>query len=139
MNKLEFGCRTVAFFIALSIISGWQNILFPIEQAIDQHTTTTAAIFLIAIALLFLILNLIAALGLYLLQKWGCIVTYIAIVFSTVFFSNTYIPLINKLFPLAIRPISLIIINLLLIGYVAYLQISLQRQRSINPRIEKTD
>lgn len=75
--------------------------------------------------LLFLSFNLIAAIGLYRLKKWGFTFAYIAIPFSTIAFSTSYIPYFNRIFPIGF---GVILINCLVMSYAIYLNLKLRRK-----------
>jgi hypothetical protein len=70
-------------------------------------------------------INLIAAIGLYRFKKWGFILAYIAIPFSTIALSTSYIPYLNRLFPIGF---GVILINSLVVSYVIYLNLRLRRK-----------
>lgn len=123
-NKLTFGCKLVSLLILLSfIIYGWK--VAYISFQIAQQTNFWWAIYIIITTSLFLFLNASAAYGIFYIKKWGFILAYLAIIFSTIFFSYSYVPfigkIINNMFSIGPRYITLIVINLLVICYVAYL------------------
>ena len=84
-----------------------------------------------AIASFYLILNLFAAYGMFYVKKWGFIITYIAIIYSTILFSHPYIPFIgsfiNILFSIHHYYVTLILLNLIVFCYTIHLHRFYQR------------
>ena len=126
-NKLNFGCKLVSLLILLSfIIYGWK-VVYISFQLIFQWSQVNMwwGIYFIVTTSLLLFLNASAAYGLFYTKKWGFILAYLAIIFSTIFFSYSYVPfigkIINNMFSIGPRYITLIVINLIVICYVAYL------------------
>jgi hypothetical protein len=115
MKNIDVGCKLVSFLIAVTLLLGWQNPILSFQEALaSTHIGWT--IFLIIGGIGFLLLNICAAIGLFLIKKWGVIFAYIAIPFSTILFGTTYIPFISK-------SLSPIIINAVILAYLIYLQI----------------
>jgi len=123
MNKKKFGCRLVSFLITVTLILNWQNVVIPIQVVMSQSSDGWSDLLEI-IGILFLILNVIAAVGMFFLKRWGFAATYVAIIYSNIFFSTSYIPFVSKILRLPWSGISLLIVNLLVMIYVVYLQIS---------------
>ena|SRR3990167_2885862 len=133
-NKLNFGCKLVSLLILLSfIIDGWEVTYISFQIALYQWWETSFwwAIYLIITTSLFLFLNASAAYGVFYTKKWGFILVYLAIIFSTFFFSYSYVPfivkIINNMFSIHPRYITFIVINLIVICYVAYLHVLYRR------------
>lgn len=83
-------------------------------------------IYLWGIGLVFFILNLATSFGLFFDKRWCFWLAYPAIVFSTIFFSTSYIPLIGgiyRIFPENIRYILLLIANFIVLAFIAYLHV----------------
>ena len=123
MKSITARCRLISVLIILTmIVTGWKNtfILEKAEIAIQHGNISSESIFLIAIGSLFLILNTAAAAGLFFVKRWGFFFAYCAIIFSTIFFSTPYVPIISKILPFPLW-ISLIIINCIILFYTIYL------------------
>ena len=110
MNNLKVGCRFFACLIILVLIVNFENLL--IFQA---NTSTSGYIFIFTIGSLYLVLNLLSVCGLFFGKQWGFWFTYVAIIFTTIFFSTSYIPWISNLFQENIRFIPMIISNFLVL------------------------
>jgi len=115
MKRLRYGCRLLAFFITLTLIIGWRKI--PISLA----SPGDAAGYQIFLGVMFLLLNGAAACGIFMIKRWGFIVAYIAIIFTTVYYGISYVPYLVNIFHEPIRPIFLPVINLGVFLSVIYL------------------
>ena len=127
MNKRNISCRVVAFLILLTILLNWQNVTLMFHA---NTPSFMAEIFLITITTLFLLLNLIAALGLFFTKWWGFWSAYFAIIFSTIFFSTAYIPfvdLIGKALPTNLVFAPMLLSNVLVLALIIYLHIKSRR------------
>lgn len=123
MKNIQFGCKLISLLIFLTLITNWENILILFRLAFQQPNINAWSLLVISLVSLFLIFNLTAIVGMFLTRRWGFITTYIAIIFSTIFFSTSYLPFVMKLFPVDVRFVSLIVINLIILLYVIYLDI----------------
>ncbi|MEO8402446.1 MAG: hypothetical protein ABI597_11765 [Gammaproteobacteria bacterium] len=126
MLKLKIGCRLVSLLIILSFcMTGLKMAHASLQTISDQWWGTTWGTYLIILTVLFIILNLAAAYGLFFLKKWSFLITYIAIIVSTLFFSFSYIPYLdaalNNLFSIKVYGMSLFIVNLIVFIVVIYL------------------
>lgn len=127
MNKIIISCRVVSCLIMLLVLTHWKiSGLFLVS--ID---TFSGKAFLVVIALLFFLLNTISAFGLFFTKRWGFWFAYIAIIFSTIFFSVAYIPFVSKIFAENIRYIPMIVGNFLVFIFTAYLHLSLHSKSSL--------
>lgn len=141
MKNLQLGCKIIALFILVTVIIHWPLIsmftnLFQLNQ-IDNW-----AIFMAASSILYFVLNLGAAGGLFCTKKWGFILTYIAMTYSTLLFAVSYIPFLAKIIKLLshsslLSQTSLIVINLMIMAYVIYLHISLNHKMSVTSKQSK--
>ena len=124
--------RLVSFLMFLTFVLNWKVPVIALQAAFQQ-TDFMWLSFTIITVVLFIILNLIAAIGLFFLKKWSFSISYLAIIFSTVFFSISYIPLISKIsnffLPQTFHPIPVILINSLILIYLIYLDVSYRRDR----------
>ena len=125
LRDVKFGCRLVSFLFMLALVMGWKNIYLGFAI---QSSSIGSGLFLMALSLLFLILNLMAATGLYRLKKWSFIFAYIAILFSTFFLSTSYIPFVPRLAPDGYSWLAMMCINFLLALYLIYLDLTLRRK-----------
>lgn len=125
--KLIFGSRFVACLIVLTMISNWRIIDLIFQPAC---TVVWWDVFMTVIALLFFVLNLLAVIGLCLIKKWGFIMSYVAIAFSTVMLSTIYLPMILEILPDNLHVVALLLVNLLIILMLIYLQRLLKSHKS---------
>lgn len=127
MYKIRFGCKLVSLLIVLSFFVYGFRITYIDIQVIYQWWNVSIwwAIFIIITLSSFLALNISAAYGLFYTKKWGFVVTYFAIIFSTFFIGYSYVPfigkIINNMFSIGPRYITLIVINFIVVCYVGYL------------------
>lgn len=128
VKNMRMGCRLISFLVILTLITNLHNVIIPLELAIQQSNTNNWSIFLILAGSLFLLVNIASAVGLYLMRKWGFIITYIAIIFSTIFFSTSYVPFVARFFPVHLKYLVLIVINLAVILCVLYLDVSFRKK-----------
>lgn len=118
-------CRIFAVLIALVVVMRWKTltlISFPAQVGWLNFVST--------IGLLFFVFNIAAAIGLFLLKRWGFFVSYIAIAFSTFFFSTPYIPIITNLLPRHWRYAAMLIINIVVVLCIVRLQLRFGGKRS---------
>lgn len=116
MKNLKWGCNLVAILIILALIGGWRNVMML------SHQGQLSSGFIIMLVSFYLLFNIVAAWGLFLQKSWGFLCTYLAVVYSTVFFSISYIPLITHVMAEGKpRLIALIICNLIVLVYTMYL------------------
>lgn len=126
-NKLNFGCKLVSLLILFSfMIYGWKVAYISFQVALQWwQINIWWGIYLIITTSLFLFLNASGAYGLFYTKKWGFILAYLAIIFSTIIFSYSYVPfigkIINNIFSIGPQYITLIVINLIVVCYVGYL------------------
>lgn len=124
----KFGCRLISFLIVLLLLRLWEFVYGGLNITIMffQGTLLSGSdLMYLVLLLLFLSFNLIAAMGLYRLKKWGFMFAYIAIPFSTVALGASYIPYLNRLFPIGF---GVIVINMLVGSYAVYLNLKLARK-----------
>lgn len=128
MKNIQIGCKFISILIVLTLILNWRNVAVPLQQALQQPSVNAWALFVGTMGVLFLLLNVVAALGMYLTKWWGFVGAYVAILFSSLFFSTSYVPFVGELLPEQARFASLAVINLLVIAYVIYLNWSYPRK-----------
>lgn len=132
MASIQFSCKLAAFFILMALFLGWQHVYTLYSAAFQQDHIHAWGIFFVAIATLFCVLNVVSAVGLFLIKHWVFWLSYIAIVFSTIFFSATYVPFIHAIgmhfLPVTARPFFPLIVNALLMFYIVYLHIVFKRR-----------
>jgi|GEM_PF-5313233 len=66
LKNVKFGCRLISFLFILTLILGWKHIYLGFSI---KHYSISFGVVVMVFSLLFLILNLIAAIGLYRLKK----------------------------------------------------------------------
>ncbi|WP_173236992.1 hypothetical protein [Legionella antarctica] len=91
MIALRLGSIILGLLIGYTLVNNIEMSNFLMEQVHDYSW----AHFLIA---LFFILNTLSIIGLLLTKIWGFYFAYVAVTFSTIFFSTNYIPFFNHLF-----------------------------------------
>jgi hypothetical protein len=124
MNNLKFACRFFACLIILVLVINFENLLI-----FRANTSIQGYIFIFALGSLYLVLNLLSVLGLFFGKQWGFWLTYIAIIFTTFFFSTSYIPWISNLFQENIRFIPMIISNFVVLISIGRLHFLLRKNR----------
>ncbi len=129
MKNILFGCKFVACLMVLTLIFHWKVLLtfqLILQPDILNGWWMGWIRFTFITYILFFMLNLIAAIGLFAVKKWSFTVSYFAIICSTLA-GMSYLPFHNLLFRFVLSQpssIPMIIINLVLLSYVIYLNIS---------------
>lgn len=121
MKNVNLGSKVVSLLIALTLVLHWKNIVVPLQVAFGLSRITGWTIGLVAIATLFLLTNLIAAVGMYQSRTWGFTAAYVAIISTTLLFATSYIPFVTKLSFLPWPGASVIFLNALVLIYVFYI------------------
>ncbi len=122
MNRVKYGCKFVAALILITLLMHWHIVFRPLKIVYYLQAMNGFAIMLVVMGLLFLTVNLFAAAGIYRRKWWGFVMTYLAIVFSTLIFAVSYIPFFDRLFPVRYASLSLLLANFGVIVLVIYLQ-----------------
>lgn len=117
VNKINLGCKFIALLMLLTVIFNWKGIYIFFNNPLPIGWYVIISI----VFLLFFLLNVVSAVGLFWSKHWGFTLSYIAIVFSTLFFGSCYIPHLPRLFPAHERPYIAILVNLILIAVIATL------------------
>tara|TARA_R110000868_G_scaffold184639_4_gene426291 strand:- start:195 stop:641 length:447 start_codon:yes stop_codon:yes gene_type:complete len=123
MNGVKWGCRLVALLITVMLLRHWGSIFGPLKILYYLRSFDGFALLLVAMGMLFLLVNALAAVGMYQGKRWGFFATYVAIVFSTIFYAASYLPYFNKLFPAHYASLSLLMANVGVLLWVIYLQV----------------
>ncbi|KTD20610.1 Uncharacterised protein [Legionella israelensis] len=125
MKKILFGCRLVSCLMVLTLVIHWKVPVIPFQLILQQPDILNGwmgwTLYFVIMGALFFILNLIAAIGLFAVRKWGFKIGYLAIICSNLS-GISYLPI--KFFLSQPSIIPMIIINLVLLSYVIYLDIS---------------
>src|SRR5687767_8786486 len=111
LMSLIFAC-----LIVLVLTVNFENLMI-----FRANTSILGYIFIVMIGSLYLALNSVSVVGLLLQKQWGFWFTYVAIIFTTIFFSTSYIPWISNLFQENIRFIPMIISNLVVLISIGFL------------------
>jgi hypothetical protein len=122
MSKQKLGHLILAALIILVLITNWQNGLWMLNV---KTVNANWEIMAIILGSLFFLLNLVAAIGLLRTRPWGYYLTYIAVIFSTVMLSTSYIPFIGRLgqfLPAPWEVVPFVVGNLIFLGFTFYLQ-----------------
>ena len=136
MRNTILGCRIISFLMLLTLIlhSKMAVVLF---QLVSQPQDTfnhlkDALLYFIFTQALFVIFNLVAAIGLFSVKQWGFIVGYLAIIFSTLV-GASYIPIISSIFNKfsLFQPsiIPVLIVNTIILFHLISLNISYRKNR----------
>ena len=129
MNNLKIACRFFACLIILVLAINFKNLL--IFQA---NTSISGYIFISTIGSSYLVLNLLSACGLFFRKQWGFWIAYAAIIFTTIFFSTSYIPGISNLFPPSqenIRFIPMVVGNFVVLIFIACIHFLSHRKQKM--------
>lgn len=113
MLTTQAKCKIIALLIILVVINHWRvmtNITLPSHIGWLNYVST--------LSILFFVLNIVAAIGLFTFKRWSFFVSYLAIAFSTFFFATPYIPVITHFIPHNFRYIGMTIINLLIMLWI---------------------
>lgn len=128
MNIINFGCKLVAILIMLAFVVYGLKITYLSSEVIfhQGHGTLGRGMYLVVLMPIFLFLNMLAAYSIFNVKKWGFVIVYITIIYSTFFFSVSYIPfvntIINNAFSIGPRYVTVIVLNIIVMAFVAYLQ-----------------
>lgn len=120
--------------MVLTLIIHWKVPVVPFQLILQQPDLWNGwmgwTLYFIVTGVLFVMLNLIAAIGLFTAKQWSFTVSYVAIIFSTLI-GVSYLPMYKTFhrFFLFQQPsiIPMMVINLVLLAYVIYLGISYKR------------
>lgn len=126
-KDIVLGARIVSVLIMLMMIINWRLVFKPMRLFYYLGTDYPFVVMLVVLSLVFTLLNLLAAIGLYKVRRWGFIATYLAIVFSTFFLAVSYVPVIDYFYPIQYASSLVILVNASVFAYVGYLQM-VQRQ-----------
>lgn len=124
-KDLVLGCRVVSVFILVMMVINWRIMFKPFNLFYYLGTEYPFVVLLVGLSLAFIVLNLVAAIGLFKTERWGFVFTYVAMVFSTLFFAVSYVPVVNYFYPPQYVDTLVILVNACLFAYVVYLQMQL--------------
>lgn len=123
-TKQKIRCRIAAFLIALTLILHWKIIF-----SLAPIANIKLYFYIVCTVIVYGLLNVLATIGLYKVKRWSYFVSYLAIIFSTVFFSVQYFPKMHFMYvvfaelPANLRSIPTIIINCLFFLYIIYIHV----------------
>lgn len=118
VNKISLICRVMALLILVTVIVHWDIFLVFFHYPLPIGWYALMAI----MGLIFIVINIVSAVGLFWEKPWGFTTSYLAIVFSTLFFSACYIPYLTRLFPAQDRTYAMMLVNVIFIIIIASLQ-----------------
>ena len=118
----------------LTVLTHWKAPVLAFQLILQQpdmlNTWLGWSLYFVITSVLFVMLNLIAAIGLFTHKRWRFKVSYLAIICSTIT-GICYLPLtykgFYKFFLSQPSIIPMVIINLVLLSYVIYLDISCRK------------
>lgn len=122
MKDVKLGCKMIAVLIFLALIANLGNVVMPIKLIYHLRAYDGFAVFLVIIGLIFLFINLFAAISLFRLRRFGFGAAYVAIVFSTFVFGVSYIPLFDRLFPTKYAAFATLMANIGILTMLISLQ-----------------
>ena|SRR3990167_7975281 len=134
MNEIKNGCRLAALLVIATLIINWSGVFIPLQIGYYLRVMNGFAWLLVVMSLLFLTLNVTAAIGLYRMQWWGFVSAYVAIIFSTIFFSACYLPFFDRLFPVNYVGIALLIANTMVLVLVICLHVQVRKLQGHLPK-----
>ena len=126
-KDIAFGCKIISLFILIMIVINWRIVFKPMRLFYHLGLDYPFVVLLLATSLFFLLLNVLAVIGLYKVKIWGFVTTYIAMIFSTIFLSVSYVPLVDYFYPPQYASTLVILVNACVFSYVVYLQMMLGR------------
>lgn len=134
MKNIRLGCKFISCLMILTLILHWKVPVIPLQMILQQPDIWNEwigwTLYFVITDILFVLLNLIAAIGLFIIKKWGFTVSYLAISCSTLL-GISYLPLTYQSFYrfFLSQPsiIPMIMINLALLSYTIYLDISYRK------------
>lgn len=134
MKNILFGRRLVSCLMVLTLVIHWKVPVLAFQLIFQQPDMLNRwvgwSLYFVITSVLFVMLNLIAAIGLFTLKRWSFKISYLAIICSTLA-GISYLPLtykgFYKFFLSQPSIIPMIIINLVLLSYVIYLDISCRK------------
>lgn len=138
MNKVKCGSSLAALLVSLALLINWKYVVRPLMIVYYLRAIDHFSLLMLMMSLIFLVINIIAAVGLYRMKKWGYITTYAAIAFSTLILSVSYLPFFDYLFPVRYSFAGLLIGNIAFLIFVIYLQMNAEikqpKERQKKPR-----
>jgi uncharacterized membrane protein (DUF2068 family) len=134
MTNVKKGCRLVSICILLNVLLHWSNIWFPFKIIYHLQSYNRFAVIMAVMSLLFVLINGMAAIGLWRMQWWGFVTAYTAILFSTIFFAASYIPFFPKFFPEHYASLALFCANGAVLLAVIYFQVKLKVVPALRPK-----
>lgn len=117
----KFYSRLVALLMLIMLVHYWQ-----IARVVFSTHTNISHLKITALIIIYFGLNIAAIIGLFQLKSWRTLVACLAILFSTLFFSTSYIPFIDKFFAPSYRFYAMLAVNLIILLVV----ISLRKNRT---------
>ncbi len=134
MKNILLRCKLVSCLMVLTLVIHWKAPVVAFQLIFQQPDMLNRwvgwSLYFVITSVLFVILNLTAAIGLFTLKRWRFKISYLAIICSTLA-GISYLPLtykgFYKFFLSQPSIIPMIIINLVLLSYVIYLDISCRK------------
>lgn len=134
MKNILLGCKLIACLQILAIILHWKVSVLPFQLIFHLSDLSNGkgvwVLYFVITGILFFLLNLISAIGLFAGKKWGFILSYLAIISSTLV-GVSYLPFsygtLYKFFLSQPTTIPMLIINSVLLCFVLYLHISYRK------------
>lgn len=99
MKDISLGRRIIAILIVITAFTHLSSAYSWLRVVHDLGKFDGIATMLAILGVIFVMLNLVAAYGLFSLRRWGYGVAYAAIVYSSLIFKAGYMPFFDYLFP----------------------------------------
>lgn len=101
MKNILFGCKFISCLMVLTLIVHWKIPVLSFQLILQQPDIVNGwmswTLYFLITSVLFVMLNLMAAIGLFAVKKWSFNVSYLAILCSTLT-GISYLPLSYKTF-----------------------------------------
>lgn len=107
----KFFTRLIVLLILIMLVRYWKIA----EVIFSGHINNVNHLRIVALVVAYFGLNIVAVIGLFQLKAWRTVVAGSAILFSTLFFSTSYIPFIAEWFAKPYRFYAMIIANLIVL------------------------
>lgn len=124
MKDVNLGRQVIAVLIAITAILHLSSAYLPIKIVYYLGKYDGFALLLILLGCVFVVINLVAAYGLFFMRRWGYTAAYVAIVYSSLIFFVSYIPFFDYLFPKKYAEYANVLANIGIVALLISMQMS---------------
>ena len=124
MKKIKYGCWLVATLIFVTLILNMDYVYRPFKIIYYLQAYHGFILLMAVMSVLFVIVNLLAAIGLVRMQWWGFVMAYTAILFSSIICVVSYIPFLLSMVSPQYEFLALAVPNISLLAFVIYLHLN---------------